>query len=133
MLSKKEALHLDKLTISSRLLSETELMDNAGRSIAQFIVENVDKELITKLKELSKKYNFLIFEDRKFCDIGNTFLKQYDFMSFMDFIQQPQKPQNDKIIIRFYAFCDDKMTKYGTPTLYENPLITTKTLNYVVL
>ena len=39
--SQKDAFALDKATITSNYLSEEELMDNAGRSIAQFIVENI--------------------------------------------------------------------------------------------
>ena len=39
--SKKDAVSLDEFTISSNYLSETELMDNAGRGIAQFIIENI--------------------------------------------------------------------------------------------
>ena len=39
--SKKDAVELDKSTISSNYLSKEELIDNAGRSIAQFIMENI--------------------------------------------------------------------------------------------
>ena len=39
--SQKDAFALDEFTITSNYLSEAELMDNAGRSIAQFIVENI--------------------------------------------------------------------------------------------
>ena len=40
--SQKDAFALDELTVSSKLLTENELMDNAGRSIAQFIVETIE-------------------------------------------------------------------------------------------
>ena len=39
--SQKDAFALDESTITSNYLSEAELMDNAGRIIAQFIVENI--------------------------------------------------------------------------------------------
>ena len=41
------------------------------------IVEDFDQDLIDQLTRLSKEADFLIFEDRKFADIGNTVSLQY--------------------------------------------------------
>ena len=41
------------------------------------ILSDFSNETIAGLQELSRKHNFLLFEDRKFVDIGNTVQKQY--------------------------------------------------------
>ncbi|KAG9218998.1 hypothetical protein CCMSSC00406_0001408 [Pleurotus cornucopiae] len=41
------------------------------------ILEDFDFTLIESLQALSKKHDFMIFEDRKFADIGNTVALQY--------------------------------------------------------
>ena len=41
------------------------------------IVEDFSSATVDGLTALSKKYDFLLFEDRKFIDIGNTVQKQY--------------------------------------------------------
>ncbi|KAG1731172.1 humps family-domain-containing protein [Suillus occidentalis] len=41
------------------------------------VLEDFDATVINRLRELSEKHKFLIFEDRKFADIGSTVVLQY--------------------------------------------------------
>ncbi|XP_014206508.1 uridine 5'-monophosphate synthase [Copidosoma floridanum] len=59
-----------------------DLADLAGPHIAVLkihvdIIEDFDKSFVQKIKSISKKYNFLIMEDRKFADIGQVVSYQY--------------------------------------------------------
>lgn len=41
------------------------------------ILKDYSEEFLRKLIDYSQQYNFILFEDRKFADIGNTVKKQY--------------------------------------------------------
>ncbi|MFV0530063.1 MAG: orotidine-5'-phosphate decarboxylase [Flavobacteriales bacterium] len=59
------------------------LAEEVGKQICALklhvdVYEDFTQDFIVCLKELAKKYEFLIFEDRKFADIGNTQKLQFE-------------------------------------------------------
>lgn len=79
------AIKKTNLAVAADVTRKEELLrlaDQCGPEICVFkthidVIEDFDMELVALLQALAKKHQFLIFEDRKFADIGHTVQLQY--------------------------------------------------------
>lgn len=73
------------LAIAIDVTSKKELLELASQLGSEIcllkthidIIEDFDQDLVIQLKKIAEKNNFLIFEDRKFADIGYIVKNQY--------------------------------------------------------
>lgn len=82
-----ELMHTKKtnLSLSADLVSKDALLQLVRDVASEIcvlkthvdIIEDFDWAFIEELEQLAREHNFLIFEDRKFADIGNTVQHQY--------------------------------------------------------
>ena len=105
-LSFEEAYSIDKITIDSGYLSQKQLMDNAGRSLAQFIIENITDPFNQKFVILAGPGNN--GGDGIIC---HHYLLEYGANSELVLINQKIEKS---IIIQQYSIDKESIKKYST-------------------
>ena len=53
VLSKESAIELEKQSVKSGFISKEQLMDNAGKAVAQFIIENIPNSFNQEIKVIA--------------------------------------------------------------------------------
>ncbi|KAJ3050559.1 orotidine 5'-phosphate decarboxylase [Rhizophlyctis rosea] len=99
------------LSIAADVVSKDALLklaDTFGPYICVFkthidIITDFDEDLITQLKALSEKHDFLIFEDRKFADIGKKQNPPSQTSSLPSNIPPTPFPQTGNTVVHQYA------------------------------
>ena len=110
VLTKEQAYQLDKDTIESGHLSEEELMDNAGKAVAQFFCEKIDNPFNQKVVVVCGKGN-----NGGDGVIAHSYLKYYGVSSKIVFTEE--KHGHSKLLKKYkiskseYSIYNDK-TKF---------------------
>ena len=111
VLTKEQAYQLDKNTIENGYLSQEELMDNAGKSVAQFFCEKIDNPFNQKVIVLCGKGN-----NGGDGVIAHSYLKQYNVSSNIVFTEA--KHGHAKLLKKYkisesdYSVYDDRSNFY---------------------
>ena len=108
VLTKEQAYKLDKDTIESGHLSQEELMDNAGKAVAQFFCEKIDNPFNQKVILVSGKGN-----NGGDGVIAHSYLKYYGVSSKIVFTEEkhghPKLLKKYKISKSEYSTYNDEM------------------------
>jgi len=112
VLSSKEAFSLDKTTVDSGYLSEKELMDNAGRSLAQFTIENISDPF-------NKQFVILAGPGNNGCDgiICHHYLLEYGAQSELLLLNDAMKAS---WIFKEYSIHGDSVKKYSNTYTFSS-------------
>jgi hydroxyethylthiazole kinase-like uncharacterized protein yjeF len=111
VLTQEEAYKLDKDTIESGHLSQEELMDNAGKAIAQFFCENIDDPFNKKVVVVCGKGN-----NGGDGVIAHSYLKQYNVSSEIIFTEE--KHGHSKIFKK-YKISKSEYSNYNDKTKFN--------------
>ena len=111
VLTKEQAYKLDKDTIESGHLSEAELMDNAGKAIAQFFCESIKDPFNQKVVVVCGKGN-----NGGDGVITHSYLKKYNVSSEIVFTEEKH---NHSKLIKKYKISKREYTVYNDKTKFD--------------
>ena len=111
VLTKDEAYRLDQDTIKSGHLSQSELMDNAGRSIAQFFCEKIKDPFNQNVVVVCGKGN-----NGGDGVIAHSYLKNYNISSNIIFTEEKH---NHSKLIKKYKILKSDFTIYNNKINFD--------------